>query len=96
MNALLSSLDIDSSKQVKGFQPGRFHELEDYWNESQALQRPGGHIADGWASEYSLNREKYANHEGWAQSFEQQYGANGWASEFEQVRCCSLSYKLHL
>ncbi|XP_022940955.1 peroxisome biogenesis protein 5 [Cucurbita moschata] len=86
VNALLSSLDIDSSKQVKGFQPGRFHELEDYWNESQALQRPGGHIADGWASEYSLNREKYANHEGWAQSFEQQYGANGWASEFEQEK----------
>ncbi|XP_016900629.1 peroxisome biogenesis protein 5 isoform X2 [Cucumis melo] len=86
LNALLSSLDIDTSKQVGGPQPGRFREMEDYWNESQALQRPGGHVADGWASEYSLNREKFADHDAWAQSFEQQYGANGWASEFEQER----------
>jgi peroxin-5 len=85
VNALLSSLDIDGDVRVKGPLPGRFQELEDYWNESQAARRPGPPQADGWVTEFSQHRIDHGDPNVWAHSFEQQHGANGWASEFEQV-----------
>ncbi|XP_044481547.1 peroxisome biogenesis protein 5-like [Mangifera indica] len=84
VNALLSSLEIDSDAQVKGPLPGRFRELEDYWNESQGMLKPVPHPADGWVAEYSQHRAARGDPNAWAQSFEQQHGANGWASEFVQ------------
>ncbi|PNY06575.1 peroxisome biogenesis protein 5-like [Trifolium pratense] len=83
VNALLSSLDIDSNVRGKGPMPERFRELDDYWNESQGNQIHGAHAADGWISEFSQNRERYDNPDAWANSFEQQHGVNGWVSEFE-------------
>lgn len=97
MNALLCSLDIDSSVRGKGPMPERFRELDDYWNESQGNPRHDAHAADGWITEYSQNRERHDNPDAWANSFEQQYGVNGWASEFEHVRslhCSTSSYNL--
>ncbi|KAI5606248.1 hypothetical protein BDE02_01G407200 [Populus trichocarpa] len=85
VNALLSSLDIDGDVRVKGPLPGRFQELEDYWNESQAARRPGPPQADGWVTEFSQHRIDHGDPNVWAHSFEQQHGANGWASEFEQL-----------
>lgn len=82
VNALLSSLDIDTEGQAKGPLPGRFRELEDYWNESQG--RHGPHAADGWISEFNQHRLDHGDPNAWARSFEQQHGANGWVSEFEQ------------
>jgi peroxin-5 len=85
VNALLSSLDIDGDVRVKGPLPGRFQELEDYWNESQAAWRPGPPQVDRWVTEFSQHRIDHGDPNVWAHSFEQQHGANGWASEFEQV-----------
>jgi len=86
VNALLCSLDIDSNVRGKGPMTERFRELEDYWNESQGNMRPGPPAADGWITEFSQHRGKYENPDSWANSFEQQHGANGWVSEFEHVR----------
>ncbi|XP_057466175.1 peroxisome biogenesis protein 5-like [Actinidia eriantha] len=83
VNALLSSLDIDSDIQERGPQPGRFRELEGYWNESQGMLKPGPHAADGWVDEYAQHRIQHGDPNAWAHSFELQHGANGWASEFE-------------
>ncbi|KAJ1416997.1 peroxisomal targeting signal 1 receptor [Sesbania bispinosa] len=90
VNALLSSLDIDSNVRGKGPMPERFRELEDYWNESQGNLRLGAHAADGWIAEYSQNREKHDNPDSWANSFEHQYGVNGWVSEFEHSQLSSV------
>ncbi|KAL6999002.1 Peroxisomal membrane signal receptor PTS1 [Sarracenia purpurea var. burkii] len=84
VNALLCSLDIDNNIQAKGPQHGRFRELEEYWNESQGMLRPGPQAADGWVAEYAQHRVEPVNPGAWAQSFDQQHGVNGWASEFEQ------------
>lgn len=84
VNALLSSLEIDSDVRAKGPFPGRFRELEDYWNESQGGLRPGPHAADGWITEFNQHSMDRGNPDAWAHSFERQHGTNGWASEFEQ------------
>lgn len=82
VNALLSSLDIDSDIRARGPMPGRYPELEEYWNESQGMQpRPDG--ADGWVSEFTQQRVPRDDPNMWVQSFERQHGTNGWASEFE-------------
>ena len=85
VNALLCSLEIDSDIQAKGPPPGRFRELEEYWNESQGALGPGPHAADGWIAEFGQHRAEHGGPDAWAHSFVQQHGANGWASEFEQV-----------
>ncbi|KAK8626353.1 hypothetical protein V6N13_134002 [Hibiscus sabdariffa] len=46
VNALLSSLEIENDIHARGPMPGRFRELEDYWNESQGVMKPGAHAAD--------------------------------------------------
>lgn len=85
VNALLHSLEIDDDFRAKGPVPGRYRELEEYWNESQATLRPVDPLtADGWIAEYNQHVAPPGNPEAWAHSFEQQHGANGWASEFEQ------------
>ncbi|KAH6778671.1 peroxin 5 [Perilla frutescens var. frutescens] len=82
VNALLSSLDIDNDIRARGPVPGRYPELEEYWNESQSMKPwPGG--ADGWVSEFAQQRVPRDDPNMWVQSFERQHGANGWASEFE-------------
>ncbi|CAK9148937.1 unnamed protein product [Ilex paraguariensis] len=91
VNALLSSLDIDNDIQARGPMPGRFRDLEEYWNESQGM-KPGPHVADGWVTEFARHRVDHGDPNTWAQSFEQQHGASGWASEFEQVRKCYADY----
>lgn len=78
-------MDIDGEARAKGPLPGRFRELEDYWNESQGILKPGAHAADGWVTEFNHQKMEHGDGNTWAHSFEQQYGANGWASEFEQV-----------
>ncbi|XP_038684471.1 peroxisome biogenesis protein 5-like [Tripterygium wilfordii] len=90
VNALLLSLDIDNDVQGKRPLPGRFRELEDYWNESQGVLRHGPHAADGWVAEFSQQRAEPSNPDAWAHSFEQQHGANGWVSEFEQSQLASV------
>lgn len=84
VNALLSSLEIDSDVRAKGPLPGRFRELEDYWNESQGGFRPGPPAADGWIAEFNQHRLNHSDPDAWANAFEQQHGANGWVSEFDQ------------
>ncbi|KAE8723583.1 Peroxisome bioproteinsis protein 5 [Hibiscus syriacus] len=84
VNALLSSLEIENDIHARGSMPGRFRELEDYWNESQGVMKPVAHPADGWVTEFSQNRIHHGGPDAWARSFEQQHGAGGWASEFEQ------------
>ncbi|KAE8713745.1 Peroxisome bioproteinsis protein 5 [Hibiscus syriacus] len=84
VNALLSSLEIENDIHARGPMPGRFRELEDYWNESQGVMKPVAHPADGWVTEFSQNRIHHDGPDAWAHSFEQQHGAGGWASEFEQ------------
>lgn len=90
VNALLCSLDIDGHARAKGPLPGRFRELEDYWNESQGTLKPGAHAADGWVAEFNQHRMGHGDADAWAHSFEQQHGANGWASEFEQSQLTSV------
>ncbi|KAF7833861.1 peroxisome biogenesis protein 5 [Senna tora] len=92
LNALLCSLDIESTNHAKGPAPGIFRELEDYWNESQGNLKPGNHAADGWITEYRQHRETHDNPDAWAHSFEQQYGVNGWVSEFEQSQLSSADH----
>ncbi|KAK6934703.1 hypothetical protein RJ641_034858 [Dillenia turbinata] len=70
--------------QVKGHIPGRFRELEDYWNESQGIRQAGHFPADGWVTEFDQHRAQQGDPESWALSFERQHGVNGWASEFER------------
>ncbi|KAL4331889.1 hypothetical protein GQ457_07G012450 [Hibiscus cannabinus] len=84
VNALLSSLEIENDIHARGPMPGRFRELEDYWNESQGVMKPGAHAADVWATEFSQNRIHHGDLDAWVNSFEQQHGAGGWASEFER------------
>ncbi|XP_047325272.1 peroxisome biogenesis protein 5-like [Impatiens glandulifera] len=84
VNALLSSLDIDGDVRARGPLPGRFRELEGYWNESQIMQSAGPQAADGWADEFVQHRIDHGDPNSWALSFERQHGANGWASEFER------------
>ncbi|KAE9593980.1 hypothetical protein Lal_00031629 [Lupinus albus] len=90
VNALLCSLDIDSSVRDKGPMPERFREFDDYWNESQGNLRLGAPAADGWITEYSQHRQQYDNPDSWASTFEQQHGANGWASEFQHSQLSSV------
>ncbi|EPS66664.1 peroxisomal targeting signal 1 receptor [Genlisea aurea] len=78
VNALLSSLDIDG--RARGPIPGKFPELEEYWNESQGV-RPRTHVAEVWVSEFAQVPRDDPNM--WVQSFERQHSSNGWASEFE-------------
>lgn len=68
--------------------PGRFPELEEYWNESQGM-KPWSDGTDGWVSEFSRLRVHRDDPNMWVQSFERQHGANGWASEFENVSLSS-------
>ncbi|KAJ4868557.1 Peroxisome biogenesis protein 5 [Raphanus sativus] len=96
VNALLSSLDIDDGIQARGHIPGRFRELDDYWNESQAVTKPGLHPADSWAAEFDQHQHGM-NHGGpdaWVNSFEQQHGVNGWATEFEQGQSQLMSNQM--
>ncbi|KAJ4869066.1 Peroxisome biogenesis protein 5 [Raphanus sativus] len=96
VNALLSSLDIDDGIQARGHIPGRFRELDDYWNESQAVTKPGLHPADNWAAEFDQHQHGM-NHGGpdaWVNSFEQQHGVNGWATEFEQGQSQLMSNQM--
>ncbi|XP_021905972.1 peroxisome biogenesis protein 5 [Carica papaya] len=84
VNALLLSLEIDNDVRARGPVPGRYRELEDYWNESQGIITPGAHAADRWISEFNQHRADHSNPDAWVNSFEKQHGTNGWASEFEQ------------
>ncbi|KAL5072620.1 hypothetical protein RYX36_011604 [Vicia faba] len=45
VNALLSSLDIDSNVHDKGPMPEKFRELDDYWNKSQGNVIQDAHAA---------------------------------------------------
>ncbi|VAI85911.1 unnamed protein product [Triticum turgidum subsp. durum] len=80
VNTLLHSLDIDNSHRMKNPLHGPYPEMEEYWNQSQSALRSGP-MHNGWITEFGKQNN---NPEGWAHSFEQQYGPNGWASEFEQ------------
>lgn len=88
VNALLSSLDIDNDIRSRGPMPGRFPELEEYWNESQVM-KPGPYATDGWVAEFSQHQIEHNDPNAWVQSFERQHGANGWATEFERVSSVS-------
>lgn len=68
--------------------PGRFPELEEYWNESQVM-KPGPYATDGWVAEFSQHQIEHNDPNAWVQSFERQHGANGWATEFERVSSVS-------
>ncbi|VVB16193.1 unnamed protein product [Arabis nemorensis] len=94
VNALLSSLDIDDGIQARGHIPGRFRELDEYWNESQAVMKPGLHPADSWAAEFNQRGMDHGGPDAWVQSFEQQHGVNGWATEFEQGQSQLMSNQM--
>lgn len=81
VDALLSSLEIDGDIQARGPMPGRFREMEEYWNESQ-IMKPRSHPVDGWVSEFMQHPVGHGDPNSWVQSFEQEHGANGWVSEF--------------
>ncbi|CDY49390.1 BnaC09g53570D [Brassica napus] len=66
VNALLSSLEIDDGIQARGHIPGRFRELHNYWNESQAHGMDHGG-PDGWVQSF----EQQHGVNGWATEFEQ-------------------------
>lgn len=87
----MSSLDIDDGIQARGHVPGRFRELDDYWNESQAVSL---HPADDWGAEFNQHGIYHGGPDSWVQSFEQQHGVNGWATEFEQVVSSINSYMI--
>ncbi|XP_051124811.1 peroxisome biogenesis protein 5 isoform X2 [Andrographis paniculata] len=89
VNALLSSLDIDNDVRARGHIPGRFSELEEFWNESQGM-KPGPHGVDGWVSEFSQHQAARGDPNMWVQQFERKHGANGWASEFEHSQIASI------
>ncbi|KAL1815009.1 hypothetical protein ACET3Z_017583 [Daucus carota] len=91
VNALLSSLDIETDVQARRGPPGRFQELEDVWNDSQNLHN-GPRSADGWIAEYDQHRVQRGNPNDWAHSFEQLHGANNWASEFENEQSQVASF----
>uniref|UniRef100_A0A2P2L0V8 Uncharacterized protein n=1 Tax=Rhizophora mucronata TaxID=61149 RepID=A0A2P2L0V8_RHIMU len=91
VNALLSSLDIDADVRAKGPLPGRFRELEEYWNECQGAIGPSPHVADRWIGEFSQHKVEHGGPDDWAHSFEQQYSANGWVSQFEQEQQLALA-----
>ncbi|KAK1397822.1 Peroxin-5 [Heracleum sosnowskyi] len=91
VNALLSSLDIDTDVQARAGPPGRSQEMENVWNESQNMQN-GPRGADGWIAEYDQHRVQRGDPNVWAQSFEQLHGANGWASEFENEQSQIASF----
>lgn len=82
VNALLSSLEIDNDIRASGPVPGRFRELEGYWNESQVM-KVGPLPADGWVAEFTQHPIGHGDPSTWVQSFEREHGANGWASEFD-------------
>ncbi|CAH8301422.1 unnamed protein product [Eruca vesicaria subsp. sativa] len=94
VNALFSSLEIDDGIQARGHIPGRFRELDNYWNESQAVTKPGLHPADSWADESNQHGMDHGGPDGWVQSFEQQHGVNGWATEFEQGQSQLMSNQM--
>ncbi|XP_075487135.1 peroxisome biogenesis protein 5-like [Primulina tabacum] len=81
VNALLSSLEIDYDTKARSHGPGRFSEMEEFWNESQGM-KPRLHPTDGWVAEFTQNRA-HDDPKLWVESFERQHGASGWASEFE-------------
>ncbi|KAL8147024.1 hypothetical protein AgCh_004658 [Apium graveolens] len=91
VNALLSSLDIDTDVQARVTPPGRSQEMENVWNDSQSMQN-GPRDADGWIAEYDQHRVQKGDPNVWAQSFEQLHGANGWASEFENEQSQIASF----
>ncbi|GFP90610.1 peroxisome biogenesis protein 5 [Phtheirospermum japonicum] len=91
VNALLSSLDIDNDIRARGPIPGRFPEMEEYWNESQGMKL-GPLGADGWVSEFSQQQLPRDDPNMWVQSFERQHGSNGWASEFEHEQSQLASF----
>ncbi|XP_023639322.1 peroxisome biogenesis protein 5 [Capsella rubella] len=94
VNALLSSLDIDEGIQARGHVPGRFQELDNYWNESQAVMKPNLHPANDWADEFNQHGTYHGGPDSWVQSFEQQHGVNGWATEFEQGQSQLMSNQM--
>ncbi|XP_057984036.1 peroxisome biogenesis protein 5 isoform X3 [Malania oleifera] len=69
---------------TKGPFPGRYWELEEYWNESQRTVRAAAGAEDRWVAEYGQHKAEHGDSDAWVHSFEQQHGANGWVSEFEQ------------
>ncbi|XP_075477395.1 peroxisome biogenesis protein 5-like [Primulina tabacum] len=81
VNSLLSSLEIDYDTKARSHVPGRFSELEEFWNESQGM-KPRLHPTDRWVAEFTQNRA-HDDPKSWVQTFERQHGASGWASEFE-------------
>ncbi|KAL3643229.1 Peroxisomal membrane signal receptor PTS1 [Castilleja foliolosa] len=91
VNGLLSSLDIDNDIRARGPVPGRFPEMEEYWNESQSM-KTGPLGADGWVSEFSQQQLPRDDPNMWVQSFERQHGSNGWASEFEHEQSQLASF----
>ncbi|KAL8166122.1 hypothetical protein V2J09_007621 [Rumex salicifolius] len=91
VDALLSSLDIDSDAQMRMPLPGRFREMDDYWNESQRVLAPVPPSADGWITEFGQQRVQHAGPDDWVNSFEQQHGPNGWASEFDRDQALMTS-----
>ncbi|KAL0916002.1 hypothetical protein M5K25_013477 [Dendrobium thyrsiflorum] len=84
VSTFLHCLDIDNNQVARGPMQGPYAELEEYWNNSQAVLRPGvPHPSDNWITEFSQQRRN-EDPESWAHSFEKQHGSKGWVSEFEQ------------
>ncbi|KAH0459479.1 hypothetical protein IEQ34_012293 [Dendrobium chrysotoxum] len=84
VSAFLHCLDIDNNQVARGPMQGPYAELEEYWNNSQAVLRPGvPNPSNNWITEFSQQRRN-EDPESWAHSFEKQHGSKGWVSEFEQ------------